>query len=315
MVDARDLSAVETLLRDVAEFRSELGAVIRRIDSLASTVERLARRNLVPLDDELMGVSSRLGWLIVPREEYRTLLHLSNGMDTHEVGTVTLLKALVRPGDTVIDVGAHIGLLALPIARMVGPEGCLIALEPNKRSAECLRRTLLSNGTGNQSHVIEVAASDENALVDYYIGPNSMLGSLIMDAEDQPSVKVKSARIDDIIPDDIRIDLVKIDVEGFEIQAIRGMESLIHENRDIFIIAEFGPSHLKKYGTNSKDWFDVFFSYGLNCFLEIDGESGACSRSSIEDLEKIYSANLLFYRHDNRRQDALLPLLNGNRSA
>lgn len=303
------------IMAAIRGMREEIGLINRRVDLLATTTEEMIWRNVVPLDSGLLAVSHRMGWLIVPQEEYRSLLHLANGLGTHEPGTVAMLEALVRPGDTVIDVGAHIGLISLPLARLVGPHGRLLSLEPNARSAECLRRMLICNGMEAHTQVMEVAASDEDALVNYYAGANSMLGSLMGDAEGREATPVQSARIDSLVPEDVRIDLIKIDAEGFEPKVVAGLRRVVSENHEMFVIAECGPTHIERYGLNLQQWFDIFADAGLNRFVVIDEVSGRCHRRDVAELADIYSSNLLFYAHDNRRQDEISSLMEGNGSS
>src|SRR5262245_39737354 len=72
---------------------------------------------------------------------------------------VTVMQKVLRPGDTAIDVGANIGALTVPMAKIVGPSGRVIAYEPGRESAALLHRNLAANELEEIVEVREMAAS------------------------------------------------------------------------------------------------------------------------------------------------------------
>src|SRR5207248_8868819 len=78
----------------------------------------------------------------------------------YERATAGVIAAALRPGDVYVDVGAHVGCHTLVAARVVGPAGLVVAVEPNPPSASRLRRNLALNGFEARAQVLEVAASD-----------------------------------------------------------------------------------------------------------------------------------------------------------
>jgi len=127
--------------------------------------------------------------------------------------------ARARPGMTVWDIGANVGLYTLPSARAVAPAGCVVAFEPMPRNLHFLRRHLALNGLAGVA-VCEVAVSDR-------------AGTLRMKEGDSPSEfhadpggdwEVTAITLDEWLSENGALppDLVKIDVEGSDDAVLRG---------------------------------------------------------------------------------------------
>lgn len=287
------LSAMAT---ELAAMKNELADVRMRYDMLH-------KRQMLPLDGGMLAMRHMIGWLIVPQEDFATVVHLSDGVSGHEYGTTEVMRRIVRPGDTVIDLGAHIGLHTIPLGRSVGPNGRVIAVEPMPRTAECLSRALVCNGLFNRCDVVVAAAGDVNGASFFYLGGNSMLGSLYPVVDDHKRIEVREIRLDDYVGEDVRIALVKIDVEGAEIKALDGMRGLIGRNPDIVLIAEYGRTHLERVGINPEDWFAAFAEAGLAAAFMIDEATGSLSEVDLARMSELYSANILFVSDPRRVAD------------
>lgn len=286
----------------IADVQAQLAELSGRLLNLEGRAIALLRRQIVNLDRGLAAVRNPLGWLILPREEFPFLLHFSDGVSAHEPGTVALLQKLLRPGDVAIDAGAHIGLLSLPMARMVQPNGRVIAIEPNPRSLECLRRTLEVNLLSHLADLVEAAASDADGSTEFHLGVNSMMGSLVLTDDPTRNATVQTVRLDSIIPSGSTVDLVKIDVEGAELQVINGMRRIIDDNPEIVLIAEYGPAHLKRIGVTAQAWVGALHEVGFDRIWAVNEESGTCSPIDVDGLDQLTeTVNLLCSRAANPR--------------
>jgi hypothetical protein len=106
---------------------------------------------------------------------------------------------------------------------------------------------------------------------------------------------VQALRLDDVLPAGTRVDLLKIDVEGAELEVLEGAQRTITENPHAAIIVEFGISHVQRTGHSTTEWLARFASLGLD-FKAIHPDSGALMDWSPADLEKVLSINLFFAR-------------------
>lgn len=285
---------------DGASLEARLFLIESRIADLQNMVLAGLQRQIIALDDDFVAIRRASGWAVAGAEEFRSILHLSDGISSHEPGVQALLKRSVKPGDVVIDVGAHIGLISVELARHVGVGGRVILVEPNPRSAEAARRTLVSNGFGDRFSLYVMAGGAKAGTASYFFGSNSMLGSLA--AQDGPQlglIDVEVARLDDIVTPGQIVSLIKIDAEGWENEVAKGMARVCRESPDILVIAEFAACHLARTGVSPEDWFEDFASHGLSEIALIDDHTGALSECDVVALLGMETANILLARPGN----------------
>lgn len=197
-----------------------------------------------------------------------------------------ILTTLIREGNTVLDVGANIGYYTTLFSQLVGKHGRVIAFEPTPRTFRLLKKNLNVNGCRNvEAH--QVALSDISASGTLHINLYNRGGNRIYESPGMPTQAVRVERYDKFIDPLVRIDVIKIDVEGAEMLALRGMEGMIARDRPT-IIAEFVPYTLKKAGTSAEEMLDFLSKYGY-AFEDIDEISGSTRPVSREELLARYS--------------------------
>jgi FkbM family methyltransferase len=163
--------------------------------------------------------------------------------------TAAFTRAL-RPGDVCLDVGAHIGYFTLLASKLVGPAGHVYAFEPSPSNYEALEANLRRNGVANVSAVgTAVGEHAERALLHAAPGSNTGRGTL-RDVRpnraalgDDSGVMVDVHPATDFIPpaDLERVRVVKIDVEGYEVEALRGLVPLLELGGPLSVFVEFNP--------------------------------------------------------------------------
>src|SRR5262249_18542532 len=126
-------------------------------------------------------------------------------------------RRVLRPGDTVVDVGANVGTLTLTAAALVGPEGRVWAIEPHPRPLRYLCANVALNGFANV-RTVHAAAGESDGLLRL---TDSRLDDQNRVSADGPGVSVPVRRLDDVVPEG-PVRLLKIDVEGFELFVLRG---------------------------------------------------------------------------------------------
>jgi len=154
---------------------------------------------------------------------------------------------LLRPGDTFIDVGANVGFFTLLAATLVGPQGNVIAFEPNPENCNLLLRSLAQNELRNvrlhQNAVAEAAqqfafssgGADSNARL---MRPEELHGL------QEHYAHVEAVTLDEALKDESRVDLIKIDIEGAEPRAWQGMQAVLRNHRPV-IISEYSPDLIR----------------------------------------------------------------------
>jgi FkbM family methyltransferase len=155
-----------------------------------------------------------------------------------------LMLALVKPGDAVLDLGAHLGAMALPAAAA----GCrVLAVEASGRNAELLGRSAARNGFARM-RVVHAAAGAAAGTADF--SPHGPWGHVYTEATKMPSVPTRVVAVDDLLEEAgwPRVDFVKMDIEGSEIAALRGMKKLLSRDDAPVLLYESNSCGLKYYG-------------------------------------------------------------------
>lgn len=266
----------------------------------------IKQRPLIAYDDESMAIRMRDGYVLAPRALPTFVTMLANATSKGlEPGTGDVLRRLVQPGMTVADVGANIGLLTLLMASATGPNGKVIAFEPEAIPRSNLEKMKYLNGL-SWVEVRDQAVGEKAGRLTFHvsdiIGHSSLYA--LPEAEEARTVEVEVVRLDDVAPAK-RIDVVKIDVEGAELDVLAGMQGVIAKNPDLAIVAEFGPEHLKRVGQTPAQWFKAFADAGFKGYI-IDEATSACAPTNAKAAAKVVSANIAFVRAGGDAERRLL---------
>jgi FkbM family methyltransferase len=163
----------------------------------------------------------------------------------HEAHVEAALHEYLSPGATVLDIGANIGVFTTLAASLVGDKGSVVAVEPIPRNIALIERACRSNRF-NQVRVIRAAASDragEIELRTHGSTSNSATPAAAgerLRAESGATVRVPTVVLDDELVNIDRLDLIKIDVQGMEPRALRGLARTIDRFHPP-LISEFHP--------------------------------------------------------------------------
>jgi len=156
-----------------------------------------------------------------------------------------VLRDLLRPGDTFLDVGANIGYFTALGAHLVGPEGRVIAFEPLDKNVQLIYATLWENRFENVT-VYPFAASSNARLVAMSSHVSSSNAGIVNRSigEARTRIIAQSQRLDDLLAATKHIDVVKFDIEGHEMYAWRGAEALLAKHRP-HVLTEFHPKCIR----------------------------------------------------------------------
>jgi FkbM family methyltransferase len=172
----------------------------------------------------------------------RALLLLSGGAPS----LTPVFEAALRPGDTVVDVGANVGVYAAVAARLVGPEGSVLALEPLPFPREALLELVRRNGF-TQVRVLPVAAGASRGSMQLHVTAGaSGLTSAYARGNASVPVEVEKTTLDAVVEKSgcPPPRLLKIDVEGFEFDAMKGAARLLTTENAPVVLFESNPELL-----------------------------------------------------------------------
>jgi FkbM family methyltransferase len=181
----------------------------------------------------------------------------------YEADVTWAFNEILRPGQTVVDVGANIGFYTMLSASRIGPDGRVLAIEPNPANVRLLEASRRANGFEHVT-VLQAAASDQLGLLALHAAhSNGMTGELQGELADiAASVTVPCVEVDRVAPADRTVSLIKMDVEGAEGLALRGALKTIDRDRPR-VIAEFDPINLQGVSRMSgRDFLGLMTSRG-----------------------------------------------------
>jgi FkbM family methyltransferase len=176
-------------------------------------------------------------------------LHYILGRE-HEADVIRVFRTFLTQRSVVLDIGANFGLYSALAASIIKKYGRLFAFEGNPRVFASLQRTLVANDLYFNPNVVaaNLLISGENGRGLLHYSANLPSGGTMSKVEliggMQRKVEVAMTTIDDFLPADLPVDLVKIDVEGHEPLVLRGMERTIARSPRIRIIIEFADNML-----------------------------------------------------------------------
>ena len=213
--------------------------------------------------------------------------------DNYELDVTAVFRATLKEGMSVVDLGANIGYFTLLAARLVGPRGRVLAVEPNPRNVRMIEASRRLNGFEHVT-VAPVAAGRETGLL---VLNTSFSNGTTSDAPDEigqllGAETVPSLRLDTLLGDDASVDFIKVDVEGAEYNALLGGERTIRRCRPI-IISEFSPGMMPGIsGISGEDYLRwlIGLGYGLSV-LEPDS-SLTHAGDDVDHVMRIYAARL-----------------------
>jgi FkbM family methyltransferase len=251
--------------------------LLEAIDDTSAGPGWRGRRWYVVNDDEVPVEVRAKGYRLYARKSDAQIGSELIAGRVHDANVEAALRAVLEPGATFLDVGANIGVFTTLGANLVGPEGRVIAVEPIARNAELIERACRSNGFA-QVRVIRGAASDRNGEIVLRTSATTSnaatpaaAGERLL-ADGSVAQAVPAIVLDDALAGLERLDLVKIDVEGMEPRALRGLARTLEKFRPR-LVSEFHPWAIERATGESPHDFLVWLSrwYGSIRVLHRDG--------------------------------------------
>lgn len=165
-----------------------------------------------------------------------------------EKESMALFSKLVNKNDTVVEIGGHIGYISLFLAKLIGDSGKLFVFEPGENNLPYIRKNIkgkeniclvekaISEKAGTVSFFIDDLTGQNNSLnKDYEVFKNNNKASYTKSAYQE--VIIQAITLDDFVSArNLKVDFIKMDIEGAEILAVRGMQKILIENPPIMMI-------------------------------------------------------------------------------
>jgi FkbM family methyltransferase len=203
--------------------------------------ERLARERVRPL---YLGDHRAVSTMLARYKFFTDTRDI--GFATHlltdgywEMWLTRFMAKIVREGMLVLDVGANFGYYSVLMADLVGPNGKLIAVEPNPSAAQAAEASLSVNGFQSRTTVIQAAASDTAGTATFCVPRTEPKNATIVPEghtqADAEIFTVRTVTLDEVCRDQ-RVDFIKIDAEGGEYLIFNGMQIILRRDRPKMIL-------------------------------------------------------------------------------
>ena len=201
----------------------------------------------------------------------------------YERSETLFVNRTVRQGMTVVDVGANVGLYSALSGHLAGPEGRVIAFEPDPECFHYLQETIKKNSLKNVKAAC-LAASDRKGRSPLFTSTSNRGDSRLYNNElSDGSVEIETAILDDYLPGaGIEVvDFLKIDVQGFEGHVFAGLEKTVLQSPRLVVMSEFWPEGLRRAGTDPEELLERLERWGLSVHeLLSDGTTQAIVNKS-----------------------------------
>ncbi len=174
-----------------------------------------------------------------------------------------LIRKILFQGAVVADVGANIGIYSQFLSCCVGPSGLVHSFEP---AGDNFRR--LSAATRDVSNVrlTQAAVGERSGRCELYVSDKLNVDhrAYKADGDSRRVVPTQMVALDDYFKRGQRVDLIKMDIQGYELHALRGAQRVLHENADINLLLEFWPAGLAQAGVRWEELVELLQRLKMN---------------------------------------------------
>lgn len=151
----------------------------------------------------------------------------------HEYNSTEFIKGEIKPNMKVLEIGANIGYYTLLEAQIIGAGGHIYAFEPNPDNFHILKLNIELNGLENNASLYPYAMGDESKDASFFLATSGNLSSMVKREDGlvgYREVKTKVYKVDDIMADK-PFDYFRMDVEGYEVEIIKGMQNILSSDK------------------------------------------------------------------------------------
>lgn len=212
---------------------------------------------------------------------------------------IDLLRNIIKPGDSILDIGSNIGFYAKILSSFTGEKGKVYCFEPDSTNFRYLKK----NTQGIKNIVLfNKAVSDKADILKVYKSKLLNVDHRTYPVNNYDRVEeIDSVSIDELLKNGTidKVNVIKIDIQGYELTAFNGMKNLLSSNQNLKIIAEYWPHGFKRAGTSAIEFYDFFNTLGYNFYLIDDNKLTSITKEYItinNDKPFEFSFNVLIQK-------------------
>lgn len=194
--------------------------------------------------------------------------------DGYESEHINFVNEVVKDSMAVIDIGAHIGLFSVILAKKVGAKGKVFAFEPTLSTYNLLNKTIEINKINNIVKAEQKAVGDKKGTVKFYVTDieahnSNSLSNNQRDHGNERGVDVEMVSIDEYVKENNikQVGFVKIDAEGAEYSVLKGMRKTISRDNPTIILA-LHPDSIVNFGDSLKEIWNFIEETGYTAHYQ-----------------------------------------------
>lgn len=210
---------------------------------------------------------------------------------SYEPHVTSEIDSILKPGMTFVDIGANIGFFTLRGASLVGPNGQVIAYEPNPDNCALIQLSSENNRFEN-IRIYQNAVAEAKQTFDFSVDISN--GRILHESNinnELANYTVDAVTLDESLPALARLDLIKMDIEGAEPRAWQGMQQTIQQYRPT-IIFEFSPSTIQLTSQTDPEKFLASIQEGYDLFILHNSGEKSSHPQSLSDIMRFFTGKL-----------------------
>jgi FkbM family methyltransferase len=174
---------------------------------------------------------------------------------------IDLIAGHVHRGDICIDIGANVGFYSLLLSKVTGNKGVVFAFEPEKKNFFHLRENTRDI---KNIKAIRAAVGAVDSKLDLYVSEEMNVDHHTYDIGDgRKKTSIKMISLDSYLPNNIKPSFIKMDIQGFEYEALNGMRKILKRSKKITVLSEVWPYGMKKAGSSWREYLIIYKKLGF----------------------------------------------------
>jgi len=238
-------------------------------------------------------------FLLVNTRDHWSLQPIKRGIVETPEDKFIKENRLIREGDTVIDVGAHWGGFSIFFAKLTGINGKVYSFEASSRNFKYLKKNVCLNNLKDTVKIYRYAVGSKDGYVNLGIAKTSSgHNSIVRDnLPVQDYEKVKLISLDRFVEENKikNINFIKIDVEGYELEVLKGFEKTLKDLKNFWMFIEYSPSYMGN--DEALELLEIFKRYFNKVYIGYKKKIYETNWSEVKELSfKTGLRNLFLYK-------------------
>jgi len=197
---------------------------------------------------------------------------------------LSLFHSCLKPGQMMLDIGANMGVYSLTASSVIGDLGKIIAFEPDEDNFKIFSKSVLKNNFKN-IELVPFAVSDKEETIFFETHSlNSGNHQIRKEKTLKDQKSIEAICLDNFLPANQKIDIIKIDIQGAEYFAFKGMKQLIADNPHVIVFSEYWSKGLRNMGIDPSQYIKLLKSFEFNIY-KIDTKKRKLEKLDYDEIK------------------------------